>query len=104
MSELIQIEKDKTLTFEDICPVWASEGKVEHMDKYLTMDIGIPDKCIVGEAHKWSGRYYNEDSPEYCSDCKDLSQLFPLSIDHPERMERLVGVFVKHWNNVHTLK
>lgn len=90
----------KYKTFEDICPTWA-----RILSKGLdTGNIGLSDKCIVGEAWGWSNRYYIGQSNE-CKTCIHFSDLFPLILftKNIKISLQAINKFTEHYNNAHIL-
>ena len=125
----IQKQKQKYLTFEEICPRWAEAIRNER----LSEGLGVYAKyCVVGEAHGFSMDYALKptclSTPNYCPECVKLSGqlvnydgrtsgikayagIYGDPLDHIERnpqlkiyhkrFERLREMFVDHWNEKH---
>lgn len=80
----VQVQKRKTLTFEEICPMWAEkikEGTVmERTTTPVLLDISNTMCCVVGEAHRFSRLYYNyygtPRTPDTCDECTYYSRRF----------------------------
>ena len=118
MSELIQ--EKKTLSFEEICPIWFKilTGKRGYTPDRDVVNISDPKYCIVGEAHKFeSGKGYDYGGCETCTnfsygvDENDFyhnfqtgfcSQNVKILTESEVRNDPLVKDFVNHWNEVHT--
>jgi hypothetical protein len=97
MSELIQ--KEKTLTLEDIAPIWAwriKQGLTEK-DFHHTSPLHCKSTCVVGEAYGFKGSklpYW----PSYgCDECNVYSTDILYKKAHPD----IIQGFVDHWNEVH---
>ena len=99
MTQVLELKQKQRLTFDDICPLWSEE--IKSGNRNLFLNIGEPCRCIVGEAQKFNGSYYNEDKPEYCYVCKDMCRLLPDIMHKVERRDELIDAFVDHWNDKH---
>jgi hypothetical protein len=95
-------------SFEEICPEWNRKiqedgGIVVFTITPTPLDITLPDRCIVGEAHGWSQHYS-------CKKCEDIAIKFDNMYGYHSRMrllrrtEQLKHIFVKHWNDKHIEK
>ena len=83
MSELIQVKK--SLTFEEICPLWADRIKRgDLIGREGCTDIHNASRCVVGEAYKFSEvPPYMRGYDNYCECCLDYSRLFCLNVVPP---------------------
>jgi hypothetical protein len=91
-------------TFEQICPEWnkkiQEDGEIRFTVRASAkLDISLPDRCIVGEAHGWSEHYC-------CEKCEDIAIKFDNLYDYSgirkaDRTEQLKRIFVRHWNKTH---
>lgn len=57
---------------KEIAPKWAHQipsGLYASVYKGKQLDIGLCDKCIVGEAHGFKNNYAHQDTPGYCKEC-----------------------------------
>jgi len=112
MQKLIQVQIQKFLTFEDICPRWS---KVFHTQKKTqktkyrvdrkNLDIEDCKKCVVGEAHGFPNDadtgYKNKDGST-CKKCYKYSVNIPRSLEESPYNRRIrVERFVNHFNQYH---
>ncbi|MDX1373552.1 MAG: hypothetical protein R3321_13855 [Nitrososphaeraceae archaeon] len=94
--QLINVHKQKT--FSEICPTWSKILK----EGLNTGDIGLSDRCIVGEAWGWSNKYDIYGSNE-CKECHSFSYSFPCTISFKSKTELNLQInnFTKHYNKCH---
>lgn len=114
MSELIQ--KEKFLSFEEICKEWSKtiqdyNGWINLPEEIVNGELHTTNSCIVGEAYNFTQiKLYG--SRFDCEECYHYSILF--CVNHPkektdgfrkfkteEEFEQVKKEFVKHFNEVH---
>lgn len=100
-------------TIDDISPKWSkvfdliSKGKIEKAKELRNkhnLDIGEPDRCIIGEAWKFKGGDYN--NCDTCSQFCGYYGFMEVSYKVIEeginwRENHIVKDFEKHWNEEH---
>jgi hypothetical protein len=102
------------LTFEDICPIWASKLRTGLDNQDIETLVHNSKHCIVGEAWGCTGRqtgYYIAPLIPFvgCWMCvkfgiqmgkivKDYGQLST----NTSRLQPIISCFVEHWNEKHT--
>jgi len=96
------------LSFQDIAPQWFDKltGKFDDIEGRL--QITSAERCMVGEANKFSDNYIYSDTP--CGECFNLSigltavsdrySSFPATAEQLEN-DPIVKEFVNHWNECH---
>jgi len=120
MSLLKQIKK--TLTFEEICPIWHKilTGQTNYTPDTSAIDIADHKYCIVGEAHGFKSR---DDVYDGCEKCDNFSYSWTDDNDFYHHFQTdwcssdvkilteselandpLVKDFVNHWNEEHLEK
>ena len=95
MSELLQ--EKKTLTFEEICPIWSWRIKQGLTEKDFSDESKLHYKstCVVGEA--WGFPKGGYISTYGCDKCDEYSWDILYEKAHPD----IIQGFVDHWNEVH---
>ena len=102
------------LTFEDICPIWASKLRTS-LDK-RDIDTLVHDSkyCIVGEAWGCTGRqagYYIAPLIPFvgCWTCVKfgramgkIAKYYGQLSTTASRLQPIISCFVEHWNEKHT--
>lgn len=88
------------------------------LGRSLNLDIGKPDRCVVGEAHDWTSGFFIERYEDfYCPQCSDFAGSMEVFDDfiilyyrmvtetvEDWRQTPFVNEFVEHFNKVHTNK
>ena len=100
------------LTFEDICPTWASKLRTGLIKQDIDTLVHDSKYCIVGEAWGCTGRqtgYYIAPLIPFvgCWSCvkfgREMGRIARYSdcSNAAGRLEPMISDFVKHWNKKH---
>ena len=101
-------------TIDDISPMWSkvfdlvSKGwirKASELKKEYDLDIGKPDRCIIGEAHHFEKNGHYQDCDEcshFCGYYGFMEVNFRVIKDNTNwRENEIVKDFEAHWNEEH---
>jgi hypothetical protein len=102
----------RQLTFEDICPIWASKLRTGLDAQDLKTLVRDSKYCIVGEAWGWTGRqtgYYIAPLIPFvgCWKCVKFGRsMAKIARKHSQhsvvtQLQPVIGHFVEHWNEKH---
>ena len=108
-----QIQIQKPLTFEQICPLWFTA--LTGGGKSQILNWADFRHCMVGEAYGFDKSYINPTSSLFCKACAGFAGLNGCMEDKRTLLEILrhewiskelnneptVQEFVKHWNECH---
>jgi hypothetical protein len=102
----------RLLTFEDICPIWASKLRTGLDAQDVKTLVRDSKYCIVGEAWGWTGRqagYYIAPLIPFvgCWTCVKFGRsMANIARKHGQQsivsqLQPVIDCFIEHWNEKH---